>query len=75
MARPRGYTLFDRERCKGCGMCVAVCPEKIIALDESVNNTKGYHPAMITDYDKCTGCCSCAMMCPDVAITVEQLAA
>ncbi|BHH82411.1 4Fe-4S binding protein [Desulforhopalus sp. 52FAK] len=75
MARSKGYTLFDSERCKGCGMCVAVCPEKIISLDESVTNQKGYHPAIIRNYEKCTGCCSCAMMCPDVAITVELLAA
>lgn len=75
MAKPRGNIIFDADRCKGCGMCVAVCPEKIIFLDESVNNIKGYHPAQIEDYSKCSGCCSCALICPDVVITVERLAA
>lgn len=56
--------------CKGCGLCVDVCPTHIIELDASTLNAKGYHPAHCTDQDKCTGCCSCAMMCPDVAITV-----
>lgn len=58
--------------CKGCEMCANACPKKIIALDKSRINAKGYHPATLTDADKCTGCKACATMCPDVAIIVYR---
>lgn len=58
--------------CKGCGLCVQVCPKKIIVLDKTVLNVKGYHPAKVTDMEQCIGCAMCAVMCPDCAITVEK---
>lgn len=63
---------IDETLCKGCGLCVTVCPKKIIALDKSKINAKGYHPAASIDQDSCIGCAFCAIMCPDVAITVEK---
>lgn len=64
--------IVDDSYCKGCGLCIDVCPMKIIALDQSKITAKGYHPAHLLDEDKCTGCASCALICPDVAITVER---
>ena len=58
--------------CKGCGLCVSVCPKKILALDEEKLNAKGYHPACMTAQDQCIACAMCAMMCPDSAIKVEK---
>jgi 2-oxoglutarate ferredoxin oxidoreductase subunit delta len=58
--------------CKGCGMCVNACPKKLLVLAKDRINSKGYHPASMTDQASCTGCTSCALMCPDVAITVER---
>ena len=63
---------FRTDRCKGCGLCTAVCPKKIIALDTSVLNAKGYHPAVITDQASCIACAMCATMCPDCVIKVEK---
>ena len=51
---------FRQDRCKGCGLCVSVCPKKIIAIDSAVLNDKGYHPAGVIDMDKCIGCAFCA---------------
>lgn len=62
--------LVDTGFCKGCGLCVTVCPVGIMELDRDVITPKGYHPARCVDMDKCTGCASCATICPDVAITV-----
>ena len=31
---------FRQDRCKGCGLCVSVCPKKIIAIDSAVLNDK-----------------------------------
>ncbi len=58
--------------CKGCGLCVTVCPKKILELSKTKLNAKGYNPATITDMSLCIGCASCAKMCPDVAITIEK---
>lgn len=62
--------IVDDSYCKGCGLCVTVCPREVVALDQETLTPKGYHPARLTDESRCTGCALCAQMCPDVAITV-----
>jgi 2-oxoglutarate ferredoxin oxidoreductase subunit delta len=59
----------DRDRCKGCELCVSVCPQKILGMSEAIN-TKGYFFAEVKDAERCIGCMICALMCPDVAIAV-----
>ena len=63
---------FNTDRCKGCELCVTVCPKHILALDMEHTNIKGYHPAGITDQSQCIACASCAKICPDSIITVEK---
>ena len=63
---------FKIDICKGCGLCVVVCPLKILELDENTVNSKGYHPAYEAQKNKCIGCKSCALMCPDSVITIEK---
>ncbi len=63
---------FISEKCKGCGLCVNVCPKQIIKMNEHDLNQKGYYPAEITDMDKCIGCAFCAAICPDCVIIVEK---
>lgn len=62
---------IDFERCKGCELCTAACPQKIVAIGKKSNN-KGYFVATCTDDAKCTGCSACANMCPDSVIEVER---
>jgi 2-oxoglutarate ferredoxin oxidoreductase subunit delta len=64
--------VVDERYCKGCGLCIRVCPRDIIVLDPDTITDKGYHPAKLVDESRCNGCASCAVMCPDVAITVER---
>lgn len=64
--------IFNEERCKSCGLCVDVCPKKILQISKDKMNDKGYRPAEIIDREKCIGCAFCATMCPDAAITVEE---
>ena len=64
--------IVDERYCKGCSLCVDVCPKGIIALDPDKLTAKGYHPAMLVDESQCNACISCALICPDVAITVEK---
>lgn len=58
--------------CKGCGLCIDVCPKKIMELDSSVLNKAGHHPVTCSDESACIACGSCAIMCPDSVITVEK---
>lgn len=62
---------FQEERCKGCGLCIAACPEQIIVLAEHINSM-GFHPATVLEQEKCKGCAMCARMCPDVVIEIER---
>ncbi len=63
---------FNEALCKGCGLCVSVCPKKIIALQEDKLNAKGCHPAGVENMEACIACAFCATMCPDCVITVEK---
>ncbi|MGI6752212.1 MAG: 4Fe-4S binding protein [Anaerovoracaceae bacterium] len=62
---------FRMNRCKGCELCVSVCPKKIIKT-QNMLNPKGYHAVFIEDMDmkECIGCANCALMCPDGVISV-----
>jgi len=63
---------FKEELCKGCGLCVGVCPKHILELSTSHLNQKGYAPVTLVDPQECIACASCALMCPDCVITVER---
>ena len=64
--------IVDEGYCKGCGLCIDVCPKHIIVLDPDKITDKGYHPAVLTVESECTACLNCALICPEVAITVER---
>jgi 2-oxoglutarate ferredoxin oxidoreductase subunit delta len=70
----KGRIKINSEQCKGCYLCISVCPKQIIGVSETLNH-QGYYPAKSTDKmdaPKCTGCAMCATMCPDVAIEVYR---
>ena len=62
--------LIASDRCKGCEICVHACPTHVLALDSTVVNPLGYHPARLVDPDGCTSCAICARVCPDAVFTV-----
>ncbi len=63
--------LIEKDRCKGCGLCVAVCPKKVLEISNEVN-AKGYFPAFQARPEDCVKCAICCTMCPDVAITITE---
>jgi 2-oxoglutarate ferredoxin oxidoreductase subunit delta len=58
------------DRCKGCELCIGVCPKHILESDMSLVNKLGHHPIRLTDADACTSCALCARICPDAVFTV-----
>ena len=53
--------------CKGCDICVKLCPERCLALNEE-------QVAYMKAPQACTGCKVCEWLCPDFAISVRTLA-
>ena len=64
---------IDVDRCKGCGLCVEVCPKNVLEISEKVN-TLGYFPAYQARPEDCISCAICCTMCPDVAISINETA-
>ena len=67
----KGAIDIDKEKCKGCAVCVANCPTASIQLSKMVNN-KGYYYAEMVG-EGCIGCSSCAIVCPDSVISVYRI--
>jgi indolepyruvate ferredoxin oxidoreductase, beta subunit len=51
------------EWCKGCDICVKMCPERCLRLNSEMI-------AELSKPDACTGCRVCEWLCPDYAIKV-----
>jgi len=52
--------------CKGCDICVKLCPERCLALNSD-------HIATLKNPEACTGCHVCEWLCPDFAISVKTV--
>lgn len=63
-----GKIVINTERCKGCGLCVTVCPKRSIVISQQ-SNENGYFPAEAQNTG-CTGCARCAIVCPEGIIDV-----
>jgi len=65
----RATVTIDVETCKGCALCVPVCPPAVLSMSQAVNG-KGYrYPELI---EGCTGCELCAKVCPDYCFAVYR---
>ncbi len=77
-----GIAVVDREACKACGKCVAVCPNHLIELipyDATEVVACGSHdrgPVVLKACKKgCIGCGICQKMCPQGAVSVDNFLA
>lgn len=71
--------VIDERRCKGCNLCVLVCPYRIFQEGENPGE-RGYVIPVLDGPERCTNCrlqkmykrqlCGiCQMTCPDQAIS------
>ena len=71
MADPRtlGWIVIQEEECKGCALCVSVCPVGCLELSDRLNH-QGYHPVSYSG-EGCRADGVCYYACPEPgAITV-----
>ncbi|MFO8014012.1 MAG: 4Fe-4S binding protein [Phycisphaerae bacterium] len=60
------------EYCKGCELCVAVCPKGALEMSEELTDL-GVRPARLKEGVECSGCTLCYQVCPDAAIEVLEI--
>ena len=58
------------ESCKGCLLCVSVCPKHLLEPADAINKFGVQPVEVVGDPAECTGCMSCVLMCPDAAIEI-----
>lgn len=54
--------VLDEDKCVGCGMCIQVCPQGVLAMDGG--------KVRIVDRDGCMECGACTVNCPTEALGV-----
>jgi ferredoxin len=63
---PSGRTVaafVEDDRCTRCGVCVGVCPNGAIHMNEHA----------VIDSHRCSACAACISACPNGAIVIKQV--
>ncbi len=63
-AAPARWLTINEAWCKGCDICVKMCPERCLSLNARM-------VAELAQPDACTACHLCEWLCPDFAIRIE----
>ncbi len=62
------YKVFiNKKLCKGCGICIEICPRNALRFN-GINPETGYRNP--EQAGECIGCRQCMWYCPDQAIVV-----
>ena len=75
------HTVINEDYCKGCNLCILVCPFHIYKESKRLSK-RGYTVPDIENFSKCPNakrkkgdklaCELCVLTCPDQAITWEE---
>jgi 2-oxoglutarate ferredoxin oxidoreductase subunit delta len=63
---PEHPVFLVRAWCKGCGLCVEICPRQVLSTD-------GRGKVEVVAPERCTSCGMCEMVCPDFALVVGTI--
>jgi 2-oxoglutarate ferredoxin oxidoreductase subunit delta len=69
--KSRGTVTIDTELCKGCELCIPVCPPNVLDMSTAVNSRGFRYPRLRPG---CTGCAACVMVCPDFCFEIYKFA-
>lgn len=62
---PKASLDVNTKWCKGCNLCVTVCPKGVLSLDD-------LGKVRVDKPEECIGCGLCEETCPDYAIRVVK---
>ena len=65
---------LDHEACKGCNLCIDVCPNTLFeaASPQTEPNDQGFVPVQMRWPEYCINCMRCVQVCPDDAFVVPE---
>ncbi len=70
MPRRADKIVVDPRLCKGCHICISVCPHGVLQASDKMDN-RGFHIPVVVDLEACRACRLCELECPDFAISVH----
>jgi len=62
---------IDEKYCKGCLICINVCPSGVFVLSDKTAGSGGKLPEVLC-LDKCLLCRMCERLCPEMCISVWE---
>jgi 2-oxoglutarate ferredoxin oxidoreductase subunit delta len=71
MPKNASAIVIDPKLCKGCHICIAMCPQSVLAKSQEVDN-RGFFLPKVVNLNACTVCHICELECPDFAIKVVE---
>jgi 2-oxoglutarate ferredoxin oxidoreductase subunit delta len=60
--------VIDKNLCKGCYICVSVCPKKVFEISAELSTD--YNVSIPKRVEDCIVCRLCEISCPEMAIDV-----
>jgi len=67
MVKPK--KIIIHQYCKGCALCIHLCPKKVLGLSDKYNEYGNLYPE-VHNFNACTVCRLCELYCPDFAIDI-----
>ncbi len=61
--RKEKVKVLHEDWCKGCGICVYVCPKNVLCIEEG--------KVKILSPDDCIACKVCELSCPDFVLKIR----